>query len=289
MSEPLPHCYLDGSYLPLHEARISPLDRGFLFADSVYEVIPVFAGRMFRWRQHLARLDYSLAAIGLANPHSMEQWQSLLDELIRRNDGGDMNVYLQVTRGTQFGRDHRVPAQPKPTVFAMAQPRVATASPDPQGLSAITVDDIRWARCDIKTTALLANVMLREQAAQAQADEALLIRDGQLSEGSSSNVFVISNDELLTPPLDRRILPGTTREVVLELARTLLPVSVRPIGVDELQQAQEIWISSASRNVVPIVQLDGAAVGTGKPGPYWQAMNRAFDDFLRELAGQAPP
>lgn len=288
MAEPLPHCYLDGVYQPLSEARISPLDRGFLFADSVYEVVPVFAGRMFRCEQHLVRLEHSLNAIGMANPHSLPAWQRLLEELIRRNGSGDMNVYLQVTRGTETGRDHRVPQHVTPTIFAMAMRALPlSVTTQTQGVSAITVDDIRWSRCDIKSTALLANVMLREQAAQAQADEALLIRDGLLSEGSSSNVFVVIDGELRTPPLDRRILPGTTREVVLELARALLPVNLRPVGVDELQGAQEIWISSASRNVAPVTRLNGAPVGSGTPGPHWQAMHQSFERHLRQLVAEA--
>lgn len=284
---PLPVCYLNGDYLPLAEARISPLDRGFLFADSVYEVLPVFGGRMFRFREHFDRLARSLREIRLPSPHSHEQWLAILDELIRRNGGGDnMYVYVQVTRGMEFGRNHAFPAGIQPTVFALAS-QLPTMTPEQResGLAAITVEDFRWGRCDIKATALLANVLMKQQAAEAGAQEAILVRDGEVLEGSSTSILIVSDGVLITPVNSHRILPGTTRDAALELATGLMPVEIRPLAVTEMLGADEVWLAAATRDVLPITRIDGKPVGDGRPGPMWKKMSAAFVALRARLAG----
>jgi D-alanine transaminase len=282
---PYPTCYLDGALLPLAEARISPLDRGFLFADGVYEVIPVHRARPFRLRAHLERLDRSLAAIRLPNPHTVEEWAGIAARVAEAAGGVEMLVYLQVTRGAEFGRNHLFPRDARPTVFAFASPY---PSPDPRvlesGLAAATLEDIRWDRCDIKSVALLANVLLRQEAADRGADEALLVRDGLLLEGSSSSVFLCVGGTLVTPPNDHRILPGTSRDAVLELAKGWLPSQVCPLEAREIESCDELWIASAGRGVLPVTRVDGAPVGTGRPGPLWQQM---YDRLQRHLDGIA--
>lgn len=283
MAEPLPVCYLNGAYLPLTDARISPLDRGFLFADSVYEVLPAFAGRMFRFEQHFDRLARSLREIHIAAPHSHAQWRSILAELIARNGGGDMYLYVQVTRGMEFGRNHAFPTAVKPTTFAMASPLPQfTPEQRERGLSAITVEDFRWGRCDIKTTALLANVLMKQQAAEHGAQEAIIVRNGEVLEGASSSVLAIVGDELITPPDSHSILPGTTRDVALELAQGKLTVRRRPLSIGELFAASEVWIAAATRDVLPICRVDGRAIGNGTPGDWWQAFAQAFAELRKE-------
>jgi D-alanine transaminase len=283
---PYPICYLNGEFQQLAEARISPLDRGFLFADSVYEVLPVFDGRMFRFREHFDRLARSLREIRIESPHTHEEWLALLEELIRRNGGGTMYVYVQVTRGMEFGRNHTFPAGAKPSVFALAS-QLPTLTPELRatGLTAITVEDFRWGRCDIKSTALLANVLAKQQAADAGAHEAIFIRGDEVLEGSSTSIFVVTKGVVATPANSNRILPGTTRDVGLELATGLMPVEVRSIRLAELRAADEVWISAATRDVVPITRIDGQPVGTGKPGPYWQKLEAAFANLRKRLEG----
>ena len=281
MAAPYPTCWLDGELLPLAEARISPLDRGFLFADGVYEVIPVHRGRPFLLRQHLERLERSLAAIRLANPHSMVQWAGILAGLAAAAGGSEMLLYVQVTRGAEHGRNHLFPAGVRPTVFAFAGPYPAPAPRVlEEGLAAVTLDDTRWARCDIKSVALLANVLLRQEAADRGADEALLVRDGLLLEGSSSSLFLCIGGTLVTPPNDHRILPGTSRDAVLELAQGWLPTQVCQLEARELANCDEVWIASAGRGVLPVTTVDSLPVGTGRPGPLWQEM---YDRLQRHL------
>lgn len=277
MSDPLPICYLNGVYLPLREARISPLDRGFLFADGVYEVLPAFAGRMFRFREHFDRLARSLSAIKLASPHTHDEWQAILEELIRRNSSVDMYLYLQVTRGTEYGRNHAFPLQATPTVFAMASPLpVLQSELRATGLSAITVEDLRWGRCDIKSTALLANVLMKQQAAEAGVQEAIIVRDGEVLEGSSTSILIVKNGVLITPPNSHRILPGTTRDAALELATGSMPIEIRSVSLDELRAADEVWLAAATRDVLPVTRIDGAPIGDGKPGLHWLRIEGAF-------------
>lgn len=286
MAEPLPQCYLNGDYVALRDARISPLDRGFLFGDSVYEVLPAYAGRMFLFREHFDRLARSLREIRLENPHSHEQWLEILEQLIARNGGGDMYAYVQVTRGMEFGRNHAFPSVVKPSVFAMASPLpVFSEQQRNEGLSAITVQDFRWGRCDIKSTALLANVLMKQQAADAGANEAIILRDDEVLEGSSTSVFIVKRGVLTTPPNSHRILPGTTRDAALSLATGVMPVEIRKIAVDELRAADEVWISAATRDVLPVTRIDGVPVGTGRPGPVWLGMSHSFKGLRQRLAG----
>jgi len=285
MAAPYPTCYLDGELLPLADARISPLDRGFLFADGVYGVVPVHRGRPFRLREHLQRLDDSLAAIRLRNPHDAGEWAAILGRLAQAAGGSEMLLYLQVTRGAESGRSHLFPGNTTPTVFAFASPYpVPAAEVLEAGLSAITLADIRWGRCDIKSVALLGNVLLRQEAADRGADEALLVRDGLLTEGTSSTVFLCVGGTLVTPPNDHHILPGTSRDAVLELAQGWLPSEVCAVEARVLKNADEVWIASAGRGVLPVTNIDGATVGHGRPGPLWTEMYYRLQRHLDEIA-----
>jgi D-alanine transaminase len=285
MAAPHPTCYLNGELLALAEARISPLDRGFLFADGVYEVIPVHRGRPFRLREHLRRLDDSLAAIRLPDPHDLGGWAAIVEQVATAAGGRELLVYLQVTRGAEFGRNHLFPQSATPTVFAFASdyPVPATATLE-GGLRAVTLEDIRWARCDIKSVALLGNVLLRQEAADRGADEALLVRDGLLTEGSSSTVFLCVGGTLVTPPNDHRILPGTSRDAVLELARGWLPTEICEVEARVLKNADEVWVASAGRGVLPVTDVDGRPVGTGRPGPLWTEMYHRLQRHLDDVA-----
>jgi D-alanine transaminase len=285
MATPFPTCYLNGAYVPLAEARISPLDRGFLFADGVYEVVPVSRGRPFRLREHLKRLDDSLRSIRVTNPHTDAGWLAILERLAAEAGSPEALIYLQVTRGTEFGRNHLFPQGVAPTVFAFAnpfpQPSAATLE---RGLYAVTLEDIRWDRCDIKSVALLGNVLLRQEAADAGADEALLVRDGLLLEGSSSSVFLCIGGKLVTPPNSNRILPGTSRDAVLELADGWLPYEICSLEAREIQSCEEVWIASAGRGVLPVTRVDGEPVGDGRPGPLWNEMYARLQRHLDDIA-----
>lgn len=285
MAAPCPTCYLDGAWLPLADARISPLDRGFLFADGVYEVVPVHRGRPFRLREHLQRLDDSLRAIHVANPHDMQGWADMLGRLAAEAGSRELLLYLQVTRGAEAGRNHLLQKDVTPTVFAFASEYPA---PSPtvleQGLRAVTLEDIRWDRCDIKSIALLGNILLRQEAADRGADEALLVRDGRLLEGSSCSVFLCAGGTLVTPPNSHRILPGTSRDAVLDLADGWLPRLVADIDARDVRSCDELWISSAGRGVLPVTVVDDEPVGTGRPGPLWEAMYSRLQRHLDDIA-----
>jgi len=287
---PLPICYLNGDYLPLSEARVSPLDRAFLFGDAVYEVVPVYAARPFRLREHLDRLERSLEGIRMQAPLSHAEWAQVCRELIARNSGNDLYLYIQITRGAEFGRTHAWPEGLRPTLFAYASAlEPLSAQLLNRGVSAITAADTRWARRDIKSTALLANILLKKLAADAGAYETILLEDGNLTEGSSTTVHVIKNSVIHTPPNGHHILPGTTRDVVTELAARL-SVQRRSAEISEsqLRAADEIWLAFSTRGVLPVTQLDGKAVADGKPGPIFRRMHQAFDAYTLELAGTAP-
>lgn len=276
--------YLNGNYLPPEQAQVSAFDRGFVFADGVYEVIPAYGGRPFRLPQHLTRLDNSLAAIRLANPLSAREWQNIFARLVEANGGDDQSVYLQVTRGPA-PRDHAFPAKIQPSVFAYAQ---AFKYPEPAqraaGVAAITVPDIRWQRCDIKAIALLPNVLMRQQATEQGAAEAILIRDGFMTEGSASNIFVVINNTLVTPPKGPFILPGVTRDLVLELARAhKIPCEERAVTEAELRKASEIMLSSSIKELLSITRLDGEPVGSGKPGAMQMRLHALYQDYIRDF------
>ena len=288
MADPLPVCFLNGAYLPLGEARISPLDRGFLYADGVYEVMPVYAGRPFRLAAHCARLTRSLAELAMDDPMSAAEWREMIAGLIERNGRGDLYVYWQVTRGAEWGRNHApLPLVPR-TVFAFCAPLPVT-SPEllARGLECITAEDTRWARCDVKSVALLANVLLRQLAIEAGASETILLRNGELTEASAAAVHVVVGGEVRTPPQTHRILPGTTRGVIEELAERV-GLRHRSLRVTEqqLREAQEVWLSAATRELVPVTRLDGRPVGSGAPGPAWRRLYEEFQRYKQELAGE---
>jgi D-alanine transaminase len=268
MTANIPLVYLNGEYLPPETARISVFDRGFMFGDGVYEFLPVFGRRIFRLTQHLERLDNSLRELRIANPLTPAQWREMCQHLIDNNSANDQSIYIHITRGVA-PRDHHYPKGIQPTVFAYAQPLpYPTPEQFANGVSAITAPDIRWNRCDIKAIALLANAMLRQQAVDAGATEAVLIRDGFMTEGAACNIFVVKNSVAVTPPKSNLILPGITRDLALELMRKAdMPCDERTVTETELRTADEIWLTSSSREILAIVKLDGTSVGTGKPGP----------------------
>jgi len=286
MSGPLPICYLNGAYLPLSEARVSPFDRAFLFGDAVYEVVPLYGSRLFRLRQHLDRLNRSLAAIRMPPAMSHGDWAHVCQELISRNAADQGHLYMQVSRGAEFGRNHAWPEGLKPTLFAYC----TELDPLPDallehGVAAVTATETRWARRDIKATALLANILLKKLAADAGAFETIMLENGELTEGSSTTVHVVKNGVIHTPPNSHHILPGTTRDVVTELA-DLLSVRNLSAAVSEsaLRSADEIWLAFSTRGVLPVTKLDGAPVGAGVPGPVFKRMHLAFTNYIRELA-----
>lgn len=270
--------YLNGEFLPAAEARVSVMDRGFLFGDGVYEVIPCYAGRMFRLQHHLQRLENSLRGIRMENPLTFDQWRQMLDELIAQLPGQDQSIYLQVTRGSSGKRDHAIPKQISPTVFAMTNPaQYADPALAEKGIEAVTLEDNRWQRCNIKAITLLANVLLRSEAVDAGAAEAILVRDGQATEGAASNLFVVKEGVVVTPPNGPQLLPGITRDLVLELAAANdMAFEEREIPESLLFSADEVWLTSSTKEVMPVVRLNGKPVADGRPGPVFQQMNKLY-------------
>ena len=281
--------YLNGQFLPLSEARISPLDRGFLYSDGVYEFIPVYSRCPFRIEEHLRRLQDSLDGIRLANPLSNTEWKTIILRLIAETEFADQTVYIQVTRGADVKRDPCFPPGVTPTIFLFSAPLVGPSTAlREQGVAAITAPDLRWARCDIKTIALLPNVLTRQLSADSGAAETIMLRDGYLTEGTSTNVFVVRDGVILTPPQDRHILPGITCDVVLELAeKHKAPYEVRPVSEDELRNADELWLTSSTKEVLAVVTLDGRPVGhdenAGNPGPVTKRMHAWFCTFREDV------
>lgn len=284
MAAPLPIAHLDGAFLPLGEAKLSPLDRGFLFGDGVYEVIPAYAGRLFHLPAHLKRLQHSLDGIRLKNPLSDARWTALLQELVSRNGGGDQAVYLQVSRGADVGRDHSFPARAPATVFAMSSPLAGLPEElKTRGARVVTLQDIRWQRCDIKCTALLGNVLLRQQATDAGCHEGILIRDGHVTEGTASSLFVVEDGVLVTPPDGPELLPSITRDVVLQLAERIhLPVRRDRLPLGALARAEEVWLASSTREVYAVTSIDGKPVRDGAPGVQWKRMYALFQEHKQE-------
>lgn len=267
--------------MPLDRVRVSPLDRGYLLADGVYEVIPVYRGRLFCLDAHLVRLNRSLAAVEIRDPFSAGEWRELLRTLVARNGEGDQSVYVQVTRGVA-PRNHAFPDGVEPSVFAMT--RMLAKRSEPASLQAVTRVDNRWDRCDIKSIALLPNVLLRQQAVSAGAEEAILSREGFITEGAASNVFAIHGDRARTPPKSSRILAGITRDVVVTLGGDAgVTVDEAEIPEAELRTADEIWVTSSTMEISPVVKLDGRAVGAGAKGPVWA---RIYEQFSRYTLAQ---
>ena len=272
--------YLNGKFIPSESARISVFDRGFVFGDGVYEVIPVYGGRPFRLSHHLQRLDASLAAVRISNPMTPREWQDIFRELAKEHGSVDQSIYLEVTRGVA-PRDHAFPAGIAATVFAYAQP---LSYPDPEhieaGVRAITVPDIRWSRCDIKAIALLANVLMRQKAVENGCAEAILIRDDRVTEGAASNIFIVAGGVLSTPGKGPYILPGITRDLIIELAhRNNIPCFEKEIHRSELFSADEVWLTSSTKEILPIVRIDDCDIGRGRPGPMHSRLQALYQDY----------
>jgi D-alanine transaminase len=288
----LPIAYLDGKFVPVEEARISPLDRGFIFGDGVYEVIPYYGGHGLRAREHLERLQRSMDLLDLKNPHSIDQWEKLVSDLVARNGGGDQAVYMQVTRGVAK-RDFAPPSGLTPTVFMMSNPlpRPSKAAYE-KGMNCVTLDDFRWGRCQVKSTALLGAVLLKHEATQMGADDCVLFRDGYLTESSASNVAVVKDGVILCPPKDNFILAGITYDLMIELAKKHgLPLEIRKVSRKEVLTADELWLTSSTKEVIAITTLDGKPVGSGahagKPGPLFWKMLDLFQQYKQQLQTMA--
>ncbi len=277
--------YLNGDFIAADQAKVSVFDRGFLLGDGVYEVIPIYAGKCFQLSGHLLRLQASLDGVRMKNPHSESEWQALIEQLVERNGGGDQSLYLQVTRGVA-PRDHIFPDNVTPTAFAMSSPLAPVPEKyKTQGAAAITLEDIRWQNCNIKAITLLPNSLLKQQAHEAGALEALLIRDGYLTEGAASNAYVVLDGTIYTAPKDEKVLPGITREVVIEIAqKNNMPLLEQAVTEQQLKQADEIWISSSTKEVVPITRLDNNKVGDGIPGKVWQKMDALYQQYKQNGA-----
>jgi D-alanine transaminase len=277
--------YLNGAFLPLEDARIPVLDRGFIYGDGVYELIPVYGRRPFRLPQHLARLQRSLDGIQLANPHTAREWTSLVTELISKQPFDDQGVYFQVTRGVAK-RDHTFPQGVSPTVFMMSNP-LATPSAEQveRGVAVVTAEDNRWRRCDLKTISLVGNVLMRQLAADANAIETVMFRDGWLTEASASNVLIVNRGVIVAPPKDNLILPGITYDATEEFARAAgLPFEMRAVPKAEALAADEMWLSSSTKEVLAVTTLDGAPFAGGIPGPLFRAMHAIFQRQKRAAA-----
>lgn len=281
--------YLNGQFLPLAEAKISPLDRGFLFGDGAYEVIPVYSRRPFRIDEHLQRLQQTLDGIRLPNPYTLAQWQARIGRIIVESEADDQSVYIQVTRGADSKRDQAFPLGVAPTIFIFSAPLITpTAEQRESGIAVVSALDNRWLRCDLKTVALLANVLLRQQAIDAGCVETIMLRDGFLTEGAASNIFVVKDGVLLAPPKDHRMLAGITYDVVLELAaKHGMVYEVREIDDAELRVADELWMTSSTKEILPITTLDGKPVGRGKPGPAAIKMYAWYCAFREEVMRKA--
>lgn len=271
--------YLNGEYLPLSEAKVSVLDRGFLFGDGVYEVIPSYSGRLFRIKDHLQRLQVSTNRIKLEFGYGLDKWLEILNPLLDKSK--DQYIYLQITRGVAAKRDHAFPKDFKPTVFAMCSDLLPFAGIE-TGIKALTMDDSRWELCNVKATTLLANILLRQEAIEQGAAEAILHKNGYVTEGAASNLFAIIDGVLVTPKNTTEILPGITRQVILELAeKNNVPIREDTISLSALKAANEIWVTSSTREIVPVIELDSNRVGNGKPGVVWHKMNQLFQRYKR--------
>ncbi|GEP12464.1 D-amino-acid transaminase [Methylobacterium gnaphalii] len=273
--------YVNGEYLPLEQASVSVMDRGFLFADGIYEVAAVLGGRLVDNAGHLARLERSLSEIGIANPHPVEEWVRIETELVSRNGVTEGLVYLQVTRGVAE-RDFTFPKDTPTTVVAFTQAKTITDNPLAEtGAKVITVPDIRWQRRDIKSVALLAQVLAKQQAAEAGAAEAFMVEDGSITEGSSSTAFIVTKEgTIITRPLSNALLPGITRRAVIALAAEFdLKLEERLFSVEELHDAAEAFYTSASAFVMPVVSVDGKVLGDGRPGPVARRLRELYFTF----------
>lgn len=278
--------YLNGSYLPMMESQISTQDRGFLFGDGVYEVIPVYQRKLFRFDAHIQRLKNSLQATRITNPFSDSEWLEMLETLVAKHAWQDQYIYLQVTRGVQMQRDHLPADCLTPTIYAYTNPLKPVADNIiKNGIKVVSLDDIRWLNCDIKAITLLPNVMMKLAAKSQGADDAILItREGYISEGTASNTFIVKDGNLITPPNSNKILPGITRMVLKSIASEhQIPMIEKNITLDDLNSADEIWLSSSTKEALPVTQINGQAVGTGKPGVLWLQMREHYQQHKQKF------
>jgi D-alanine transaminase len=276
--------FLNGKLLPIEQASVSVLDRGFIFGDGVYELVPVYSRVPFRLDEHLTRLERSLGEAKIRNPYTRAQWRSNIYQVIDAQTFDDQGVYFQVTRGVAK-RDHAFPKSLEPTVFMMSNPLVSPPQAQvDKGGAAVSATDNRWLRCDIKSISLIGNCLLRQMSAEAGAVETILFRDGKLTEASASNVFIVKRGVIHSPPKSNLILPGITYDVVSELARANnLPIEFRDVAEAEVRAADEIWVTSSSKEVLAIVELDGKAVGDGRPGPVFRRMHQLYQEFKQKV------
>ncbi len=276
--------FLNGKFLPIEEATIPVLDRGFIFGDGVYELVPVYSRVAFRLDEHLARLERSLAETRIRNPYSRAQWRDIIYRLVDDQPFEDQGVYFQVTRGVAK-RDHAFPKGAEPTVFMMSNPLVTPPRELlEKGAAAVSAQDNRWLRCDIKSISLIGNCLLRQLSAEGGENETILFRDGKLTEASASNVFAVKRGVILSPPKSHLILPGITYDVVSELARANgLPIEFRDVTEAEVRSADEIWVTSSSKEVLAIVTLDGRPVGEGRPGAVFARMYELYQEFKQRV------
>ena len=276
--------FLNGKFMPIDEARVPVLDRGFIFGDGVYELVPVYSRVPFRLDEHLARLERSIAAARIRNPYGRAEWRDIIMQLIAKQPFEDQGVYFQVTRGVAK-RDHAFPKDVAPTVFIMANPLVCPPQElVERGAAAVSARDDRWLHCDIKSISLVGNVLLRQLSADAGAAETILFRDGKLTEASASNVFAVRRGVIQSPPKSNLILPGITYDVVVELAAGAgLPLESRDLSEAEVRAADELWVTSSSKEVLAIVTLDGKPVGSGRPGPLFRQVHRLYQEFKQKV------
>lgn len=273
-----PFVYLNGTMTPLSEAKVPVLDRGFIFGDGIYEVIPVYGHKLFRPEQHLARLFRGLAAVSIDNPHTERQWLDLVEEVVRLHPAADQLAYIQVTRGVAK-RVHAFPnSEPTPTVFIMSNPLIPLpATARENGVACVTMEDKRWLRCEIKSISLLGNVLAAQNAAANDANETIQFRDGFLTEGSASNVWIVKDGSLIGPPRDNLILEGIRYGLMEELcAADHIPFKTQRISRAEVFEADEVLLSSASKEILPVVTIDGKAIANGKPGPIYKKLYAAY-------------
>ena len=276
--------FLNGKFLPMEEARVPVLDRGFIFGDGVYELVPVYSRVPFRLDEHLARLERSLAAVRIRNPYSRAEWRDIIQQLVARQGFEDQGVYFQVTRGVAR-RDHGFPADTLPTVFMMANPLVNPPKEQVErGAAAVTATDDRWLNCDIKSISLIGNCLLRQLSVDAAAAETILFRDDKLTEAAACNVFVVRGGVIQAPAKTKLILPGITYDVVVELARgAAIPLEFRDLTRAEVAAADEIWVTSSSKEILAIVTLDGKPVGEGRPGAVFRRMYGLYQEFKQKV------
>ena len=283
MNAPIAH--FNGKLLPIDQISISPLDRGFIFGDGVYEVIPVYGGVPLRAREHFERLQRSMDEIQLTNPHTVDEWMKLTQELLGHHPG-DQAVYVHVTRGAPQKRDHVIPKGLQPTVFMMSNPMTTPSREAVEnGVACVTSRDFRWEKCHVKSTSLLGNVLARQISADVGATETILFRDGHLTEASSSNVFVVKNGVVAAPPRDNLILMGITYDLVMQLARDgAVKLETRPVTEAEVRTADEVWLSSSTKEVLAVSTLDGKPVGSGQPGPIFRRMHQLYQEHKAKAA-----